>query len=323
MNHRRSCRGGLAGFAVVLLALLLGGCAGMQTLPNAARAGDTISLALGGTNGNQTLKAANVHMQITDSSGATYPLTLRDFFRVYMDPTSDYAMRADTGTYWSGAAPLEVYGPVHKTQWMGVVDLTDASGNPLPLQTGTATINYNLTPSGQFYNVKIDILAGTGTPSPLKDQSSPTSYEPLDTLAPDPQVAVTPTGTPSATVGGGLFTFNYTTAAFGSVATQPRAVSLIPGTDVVYSRQDAGNGQTLLTVLVTNPHGFILSPTQADYILGADSLPDMAFAVVWDKSLTNITDANWNTYLTLQGSQYVGLDGTPITGLTTNVTKTQ
>lgn len=323
LNHRRWEPRGLAGLGMLLLALVLAGCAAMQPLPDTARTGDTVSLAMNGAPGARIVKQEDIAMHIIDASGASYPLTLRDFFRVYSDPTSAYAVEAGTSGVWGGSPPTVAdANPAHDGQWIGIVDLTDSTGTPLPLVAGAATIYYTWPGAGTL-STPLTILPGTGAPNPLNGSAALSDYHPLETLEPMSQIEVAPTGTPSATVAGGEFTFSYVTADFGNVAQQPRAVSPVPGADVVYSRQDAGNGNTLLTVLVTNPHGFIASPTGADIAGGTDSLSGMAFAVVWDKSLTNITDSNWNTYLTLKSSQYVGLDGTPITGLTTTVTKTR
>jgi hypothetical protein len=312
------------GLCVTVIAFTLVGCAAVQPLPNVARAGDTVALAMVQADGTKILNPSDVPISITDSAGNVYPLKLRDFFRVYSDPTSEYAQRGGTSVYWPTPIPLGTYATPHLGQWIGVVDLTDpTTGSPLALQPGAAKITYTIGSgsSAYTYTSNINIIAGSGAPNPLYGSNTDPSYHPLDTLEPMPQVMVATSGSPSAPIGGAEFTFSYVTADFGTLATQPRAVSPIPGDDVVYSRQDAGNGRTDLTVLVTNPHGF--NGATPDPATGLDSLQELTFAVVWDKSLTSITDSNWKQYLQLVSSKYVGLDGTPITGLTTTVTKTR
>jgi len=308
---------------LIVTSLAYGGCTAIQTLPNAARSGDTLAIAMGGAVGNQIVRKETVTVSIADAGGIRYPLKLRDLFRIYSDPTSAYMGRAETAALWL-PSPLESYARRHRGQWIGIVDLVDVNtGAPLPLLAGSATLTYNRRDGSGAHGLSVSILPGTGRPNPLDGNTPFFNYHPLDTLEPMPQVMVSAQGDTTAVVGGGLFVFSYVTADFGTTAAQPRAVSPIPGLSVTTSRRVVGGGRTELTVLLTNPHGFKQSPSVQDITDGVSSYGELSFAVIWDKSLAAITDTNWQSSLQLRSGYYVDLNGNVVPGLSPVLTKTR
>jgi hypothetical protein len=149
-------------------------------------------------------------------------------------------------------------------------------------------------------------------------------YSAIETLQPMPQVQVTFSGTLAAPVGGASLTFTYATASFGGAHTAPWVVVMSPDPNIQLhsSRRDLGNGNTELKATVLNPYGF---KTDNDLYTGiADQMSlrrDLRVTVAWDKSLTNITDSNWQSALQLTGYQMFDLNGTAISSLTPVLTK--
>ncbi|VAW67481.1 hypothetical protein MNBD_GAMMA08-1351, partial [hydrothermal vent metagenome] len=77
-----------------LIAALFAGCASMQSMSSYARTGDTITVAVGGTEESNVLvdvlKKEDIVITITDSSAASFPVKLKRLFRVYPDYSSRY-----------------------------------------------------------------------------------------------------------------------------------------------------------------------------------------------------------------------------------------
>lgn len=327
---------------LVLVAFSLGGCASMQPMSQYARTGDTVMVSLGGTATNSkvpVLKKKNMTATITDAAGNTFPVTVRRLFRVYGDPTGAYAGRSPYG----GGYPYETYVQPNQGLWMAVIDLVDPStGEPPALAVGGATLNisspnlvqwYDTTgygwtwPNGNLSDIPITILAGTGSLNPL-NYESPISYAPLSALEPDPQIEVQPSGTPSTTIGGAFFVFKYVMSDFNtstSASLDPhiRAVTTADDQNVQLSSMivPQGDGTALLKVMITNPHGFATSNDKSQLSVGESLLRSLNVEIAWDKSLTNITDSNWQNSIQLQSAEFVDINGNAMPGLTATVTK--
>lgn len=308
------------------LVLLMAGCSSIQPLPNFARTGDTVSIAVRQTEQNgKFIKKEQAAVAITDSAQASYPVRLRHLFRVYSDPASAYSVRSVRKAGWPmGTEPLEIYSNPYQGQWIAVVDLVDPiSGAAPPLAAGAAKLVFS-SPTTSNVSSSLEILSGTGSPNPLHASYALPMYSPMETLEPMPHVQVSLSGTPTGVLGGGSFTFQYTTADFGAAYASPWVVTTSPDPNIqlISRQQDVGNGISAIFVTVLNPHGF--KPNNDTYTGLADHmslLRDLKFAITWDKSLTNITDANWQGSLQLLNSEIFDLDGNPVAGLTTNVQK--
>ncbi len=194
---------------VLLLVISLGlsGCIGFQSFPLAARPGDTISLALGGTRYHETFPGSQImlnDLNITiqqDKNGngviessETFTVTKRYLFRLYPDPTSRAANF--TTSYGMGTAPVG--------QWSVVVDLADPITHaPLPLdgnlqasvvvQTDKLANNYwGTSYEGSLNSIPITILPGVGQSHKFNLRNIPESD--LALLQPAPQLALSFSG---------------------------------------------------------------------------------------------------------------------------------
>lgn len=323
---------------IAVLTLCLAGCASMQPLSNYARSGDTVAISLGGTESNAlipVLKKQNIAITITDAAGAVHPVKLRSIFRVYSDPTSAYQGRSPySSTQWT-----ENWVQPNEGIWMAIIDLVDPNTGQAPvLAVGAAKLgvsspdiqnwvdysghNWSWT-NGNLSNIPIEILAGTGSANPMNYQSQ-TSYAPLTALEPDPQVEVRPSGTPNTTIGGAFFVFKYVESDF-AYARNIRAVTTVPDSNVqvASSRISQGDGTALLKVMITNPLGFGTTNDKSNLTTGQSLLRNLRVTVAWDRSLTNITDSNWQNSLQLQSARFVDIYGDPMPELTAAVTKVQ
>ena len=320
-TYRRLRRFGLMGFV-----LLLAGCSSTQPLPNFARTGDTVSIAVRQTEQRgKFIKKEQAAVTITDATQLSYPVRLRHLFRVYSDPTSAYSIRSVRKAGWPmGTEPIEIYSNPYQGQWVAVVDLVDPISGAAPsLAAGAAKLVFS-SPTTSNVSSSLEILPGTGSPNPLHGIYALSTYAPVETLEPMPQVQVSLSGTPTSALGGGAFAFRYATADFGAAYAAPWVVTTSPDPNIqlISRKQDTGDGNSTIYVTVLNPHGF--KPDNDTYTGLADQmslLRDLRFAIAWDKSLTNITDANWQGSLQLLSSEIFDLDGNPVAGLTTNVQK--
>jgi len=190
---------------LVLLVIYLGfsGCIGHKAFPLAARTGDTISLALGGTRWHETGPGQEITLNDLDitiqqdqngdsviDANEIFDVNSRYLFRLYPDLTSN---AANFGSF--------VNTPVG--EWSVVLDLADSSGNPLPLsENQPATIvvttsklhnNFYGSSEGSLSNIPIDILSGIGE-SHHFNNDSPFSDPNMANLQPLPQLAISFSG---------------------------------------------------------------------------------------------------------------------------------
>lgn len=309
-----------------VVSLLVVGCSSIQPLPNFARTGDTVSIAVRQTEqGGRFIKKEQATVTITDAAQASYPVSLRHLFRVYSDPTSAYSIRSLRRTGWEGGyAPLEAYSNPYQGQWIAVVDLVDpVSGAAPSLVAGSAQLTFSSPTTGAVTST-LEVITGTGVANPLHGTFLVPDYSPVETLEPMPHVQLSLSGTPTSSLGGGSFTFRYVTADFGSTNTAPWVVTTSPDPNIqlISRTQDTGDGSSTIYVTVMNPHGFKPDNNITTGLAERMSLlRDLRFAIAWDKSLTNITDANWQNSLQLVGWEIFDLDGNPVVGLTADVQK--
>jgi hypothetical protein len=320
--------------SIALLSMLLvylSGCASMQPLSNYARTGDTVAISLGGTDSNALvpiLKKENITITISDASNNTYPVKLRNVFRIYGDPTNPYSLRS---AYSSRQDIREAPVYPHQGQWMAIIDLVDpVSGQAPPLAVGSAYLavsspdirnwvdypGYNLAwTNGNLSQIPLQILSGTGSANPMNYMAN-INFHPLDSLDANPQVEVSVSGTPSKNIGGGAFTFRYVTGDFGSEG-KPRAIAASPDPYVQLASHylPQTDGTTLLNVMITNPHGFKTNNNKTGLGSGQSLFRSLRFSIAWDNGLTNtpITDGNWQNSLTLVNGVYVDVNGNTMT----------
>jgi hypothetical protein len=146
---------------VALIGFIGTGCTALNTFPQAARAGDTIALAVGSPDG---MTRANTTATFTsDADGTPIDITanIRSIFKLYSDKSSKVfepiSSTADEIVTTSGHEP-----------WVTIVALD----LPASLATGPGQIQFNTTAafptiSSHINNfpIALEILPGTGTPS--------------------------------------------------------------------------------------------------------------------------------------------------------------
>ena len=175
---------------------LLQGCVAVQPFPTAARAGDTITLAIGSVDG---ATRANTTVTYYPTSPAFTPVTLtanvRSIFNLYPDPTSPAWSDNSSGMLsWSGG-----HGP---WQTIMVLDLP-ATLSPglgyIKVQLGTAAVSPAISKNVSDVNIALEILPGTGTSNAFDylayaGASIPTHGN-LSKLEPNNQLVIKPSST--------------------------------------------------------------------------------------------------------------------------------
>ena len=167
--------------AAVAFAYIAAGCTALETFPQAARAGDTVALAVGSAEG---MSRANTTASFESDAmpGEFYDLTpgIRGIFRLYADETSsiyDNASNAYHIVKTSGHEP-----------WLTVMAVDLPHG--LPLGTGkihiTTTATYPTIGSDiNDFPINLEILPGTGVASDLLYEFGVKSSQPGDLTIPE------------------------------------------------------------------------------------------------------------------------------------------
>jgi len=148
-------------FVLSVTLLVLQGCVAVQSFPTVARAGDTITLAVGSPDG---MTKANTTIQFVSNADPANPVNLpiRSLIRIRPDNTSHTALfdgYAGAISYYSSHGP-----------WMSVAVLDLPQG----LALGPATINimttavYSIGADVNEIPVRIEILPGTGVTNAFK-----------------------------------------------------------------------------------------------------------------------------------------------------------
>lgn len=148
--------------AAIIFSVALSGCIALKTFPQAARAGDTVSLAVGSADG---MTRANTTATFVSDSAPNTPINLtpgiRGIFRLYADKAS--------GMFSDSAISYVVDTSGHEP-WVTVmvVDL------PPGLPTGTGKVHITTTAAFPTIDssindvpINLEILPGTGAPSNL------------------------------------------------------------------------------------------------------------------------------------------------------------
>ena len=179
----------LFGSLLIALGFLVGGCTALQPFPNAARAGDTVMLAVGSPDG---MTRSNTTAQYVPDSDPFNPVDLtakiRSIFKIYPDRTS--------GPWLTNGLTNLVVGDTAHGPWLTVMAI-DLPSFLLPdtgvvQVTSSATIGSLATPINGL-DIPIEILPGAGAPSEfLYDASSVTRTGDLLALEPLKQVVVRP-----------------------------------------------------------------------------------------------------------------------------------
>lgn len=309
---------------IPILVALVTGCVSQQPLSNFARKGDTVVVSLGGTTKNvqvPVLKKENVTVTVTDAAGTTHTPKVRNLFRVYADPTSNYSYSSTRSGSWAYTVGA------YQGQWMAVIDLVNPGNNQvLPLAQGAATVSFTAaglqstpgTSDGDMNSVPLTIIAGTGAPNPLNEQNTNSFFgvsRPMNYLDPLPQILVSPNPAtpPSGTAIGGLnLVFSYTTSDIpGSPDIMPAAPDA--NTQLMTDIDHQSDGTTVVKAMLLNPHGFKRSNSASTD--GSSPYKNLAVSIVLGGS-GYITDQNWQSALQVISAEYVDINGDPVVDVT-------
>jgi len=181
----------------LLGALVLAGCSSTTTFPKIARAGDTVSFMVGGS--EQTRKQ-NVTVKLTDANNQVFDLQalglVRSVFNLRPEGRAvgmHYSYYLDSYVSWSfGHEPL---------QTVMVTNLPASAATGLAtLTVGLVGVSDNSSGKGNGpFNVKLEIIPNAGAPDPIKYFAPSGSPVPVDfsrlETAPNAKVSFGSSGT--------------------------------------------------------------------------------------------------------------------------------
>lgn len=254
-------------YACIVL-LLLGGCVQTKTNPGYARAGDHVTVGLGGiarnSGGAAVLKPSDLTITLTDSLGVTHNLQARYVFKTF----GDYSAEMNMGIFNGSNAFVGITDTVpYDGGWMAVVPLTvpgalGTYGSPLTnLAEGDAAISVTsakLTNTGNAFEgdlsaVPIEIIEGDSS------EDSEFIRQFLTYLATPKGFVISPgdlTGIDE--VGGAFLTINYNDDSFFAGDVEPVVVPANhnPYVQLNYNVLPNGDGTGKILVTLLNPAGF-------------------------------------------------------------------
>lgn len=164
-NRYRGCSMGCAGWSrytllfIIISLFYLQGCAGVNTFPTIARAGDTVSIMVGGS---EKARKATSNVTLTDANSVVWDLQALGLVR------SVFNLRADGKSYGMHySSYLNIFAPWSKDhesmQTVLVVDLPDS------LPVGDATISFNLNTDDDSSGIdgantiNLEVISGAGS----------------------------------------------------------------------------------------------------------------------------------------------------------------
>jgi hypothetical protein len=188
----------ILGLFAVCGGLFLSACTSVNTFPNIARPGDTISFMVGGS---AQARKENISVALTDSGGQVFDLQALGLVRSVFNLRADgravgthYSPYLDSYISWAfGHEPLQT------------VMVADLPGNAMPgLATLTVSLNGvtdNSSGAGNPFNVSLEIIPGSGSPEqflhPTLGATPPVNFTRLET-APNTRISF---GTGSTPIG--------------------------------------------------------------------------------------------------------------------------
>lgn len=164
-------------FVMLIALLLLHGCAAIQPLPQAARGGDTIALAVGSQDGMNQFNTQTWFISDADP-GNPIDITsgIRSVFDIYPDKGSwAYSPSngsADTNFRYLHREPAQTIIaldlPTGLLTGMGTIRIQTSLPQPLPLEPGYQDVY----PDINNVDIRMEILPGTGTANPFSYKST-------------------------------------------------------------------------------------------------------------------------------------------------------
>lgn len=280
--------------AVVFTVMLVSGCVGLDAFPIAARAGDTITLALGSPEG---MNRSDTTVTFEDSQGGVHDLTanVRGIFKLLPDKASKA---------WDASSTSTLVSSAKHEPWLVVMALD----LPASLPVGAGTIR--ITTSADYPSVsahindvpiRLEILPGVGMPNPLEyvfgTLPTSTAFGDVQALESRPSVSVQTDGSTSSLFGAIEIKLNVETDKGANLTSSNVRVVTEDLTVVTGSRRnwfwDVYNGQEY-TILMLSPVGLL-----ADY--------EVRFKLVFKQA--NVIGAP-----TITSIRYYDADGAEVSG---------
>jgi hypothetical protein len=310
MKHRTARFGS---FFIVLMCIW--GCQSDLTLSRGARTGDTITVALGNADPNDTglFTAANITKElikpgditatiVNDASpGTPQSVHIRHLVRIFADPTS-------VSPAFRGRA-----------MWVAVVDLADSNGVEVTLPNGLATITF----TSQFFispqDVSVDIIGSGGQSHPFITQQAVQAGNKILFIEPAPQAQVSVSGTLPA---------NTELAAAKHVFDIPDKKDDSDQNNILYAASPTRfttEDQVSFRVEKADSPTYPGTGTLVSiYLTAADGLDDAnksSFNFIMASQLASInsTPAYWATHYQPSLSIYYDLDGNELSGLSSTI----
>tara|TARA_R110002072_G_scaffold43340_19_gene121894 strand:+ start:228 stop:1214 length:987 start_codon:yes stop_codon:yes gene_type:complete len=308
--------------AAVCVALLwLGGCVQTKPTPGYARAGDHITVGLGGiirnAGGEAVLKKSDLVITLTDANSQQFNLEPRFIFKSYID----YSAQMNTFTFDGTNQAVGLTGMVpYDGGWMVVIPLTypQQYSSPLPLAVGPATISVS-SPSNKLVNtadsvegdlssVPLEIIAGTSA----QDVDFVRQFGAYNTtpnsfvVSPDTLAGITE-------VGGAFFAINYNDDTFFTNGLEPVVVpsNHNPYVQLNYNVVSNGDGTGTIFVTLLNPAGFKTLVTASP---NSSFLADLSVRLNYFSGGTPAA-AKANFSVDTFNSYYIGMNGAVIPGV--------
>jgi len=144
--------------AILSCLLVLQACTGKQTTPNVARAGDTVSIAIGSAEGMNKSSSNTTAIYVPDAGGS-YPLIIRSIFNLYPDkksslynPNSNTQFLINTSNHEAWQTVMVIDLPTDVPVGTGKIHIETIASFP------TIVTNPNNLPIG------LEIIEGVGSP---------------------------------------------------------------------------------------------------------------------------------------------------------------
>lgn len=297
----------------VLALLLLGplmGCISSYPLSNEVRAGGTVMLPLGASEGADKLLVSDLVATVTDSLGTDHIAKIRRVLRVYGDATSRFGRGVPGNSNHS-----EMY---YQGQWLAIIDFVDTLGVALPMATGAATLA--LTENGQVVGVtmNLEILPGTTTTNPLATTGHPLISW-LDYASTERHAALRIVGAPASRVRGMSFKLHYNPIWFAQDVFVGKATS-DPNMQLSWHSYDVGAGLKGIDIQLSNPHGFDVPVKPPGGYPTLDRWKSMerdlsSVVISWDSGVVS-SQANLDYAMTLQDAVFWDESGNELNDLT-------
>jgi len=284
---------------------ILYGCTAINSLPTAARAGDTVTFAVGSPDNMAVTNTTAVYLP---NAGGSVPLTIKSIVRLYPDQTSP-SVANSSNSYW------QITSTSGHQPWVNII-IIDLPASGLPVGDGvvqfTTTASYpTIADTVNNIPIALEILSGTGSPHPLEYNIGlgATQTGLLRNIEASHNVTVHPVFDPNATWP--TYGAVEITLQFAADGTPPSSFQLLPedvspytGSQRVVMQKVAGD---TLTVSYASPTGLLEFYEPRFVII---PLPARALSAAAPASMPSAPP-------TVQSVRYFDIDGVLVAGPST------